>query len=145
MYKRILLPLDGSAMAEQALPYAIAQAEHFQAELILMKVLEPVERRISLPPGETSRAEKLTRKLACEYLERIAAGFREKEISARVVTVIGQPHEGIVRFAEEEQVDLIVICTHGHSGLTRWLVGSVADRVTRGVNVPVLLVRAQKE
>jgi nucleotide-binding universal stress UspA family protein len=65
-------------------------------------------------------------------LERIAAGFREKDISVRVVTVVGQPHEGIVRFAEEEQVDLIAICTHGHSGLTRWLIGSVADRVTRG-------------
>jgi nucleotide-binding universal stress UspA family protein len=145
MYKSILLPLDGSAMAEQALPYAIAQAEHFQAELILLKVLEPVERSISLPPGDTSRAEKVTRKLASEYLERIAAGFREKDISVRVVTVRGQPYEGIVRFAEEEQVDLIVICTHGHSGLTRWLVGSVADRVARGVDVPVLLVRARKE
>ena len=145
MYKSILLPLDGSAMAEQALPYAIAQAKHFQAELILLKVLEPVERSISLPPGDISRAEKVTRKLASEYLERIAAGFREKDISVRVVTVTGQPHEGIVRFAEAEQVDLIVICTHGHSGLTRWLVGSVADRVTRGVNVPVLLVHARNE
>ena len=54
MYKSILLPLDGSAMAEQVLPYAVAQAEHFQAELILMKVLELVERSLSLPPGETS-------------------------------------------------------------------------------------------
>jgi len=62
-----LLPLDGSAMAEQVLPYAVAQAEHFQAELILMKILEPVERSISLPPGETSRAEKVTSKLASEY------------------------------------------------------------------------------
>jgi nucleotide-binding universal stress UspA family protein len=67
MYKSILLPLDGSAMAEQVLPYAAAQAEHFQAELILMKILEPVERSISLPPGETSRAEKVTSKLASEY------------------------------------------------------------------------------
>jgi nucleotide-binding universal stress UspA family protein len=67
MYKSILLPLDGSAMAEQVLPYAVAQAEHFQAELILMKILEPVERSISLPPGETSRAEKVTSKLASEY------------------------------------------------------------------------------
>ena len=77
MYKSISLPLDGSAMAERALPYAVAHAEHFQAELILMKILEPVERRISLPPRETSRAEKVTSKLASEYLERIAAGFRE--------------------------------------------------------------------
>jgi len=67
MYKRILLPLDGSAMAEQALPYAIAQAEHFQAELILLKVLEPVDSSTSLPSGETSRAEKVTSKLASEY------------------------------------------------------------------------------
>ena len=65
-------------------------------------------------------------------LERVAAGFRERGISVRVVTVTGQPHERIVRFAEAEQVDLIVICTHGYSWLTRWLVGSVADRIDRG-------------
>ncbi len=68
----------------------------------------------------------MTSQFASEYLERIAAGFRERDISVRVVTVVGQPHEDLVRFAEAELVDSIVICTHWHSGLPRWLVGSIA-------------------
>ncbi len=133
MYKRILLPLDGSALAEEALPHAVAQAEHFQAELILLKVLEPVAKYhlISLEAA---------RELVLDYLERIAASLRERGVSVRVITVEGNPHEGIVSCAEAEQVDLIVICTRGYSGPTRWLIGSVADRVVRGAGVPVLLV-----
>jgi nucleotide-binding universal stress UspA family protein len=83
--------------------------------------------------------------LAREYLERVATGVRERGVSVRVVTVEGNPHEGIVSCTEAEQVDLIVICTRGHSGLTRWLMGSVADRVVRGASVPVLLVSARQE
>jgi len=59
--------------------------------------------------------------------------------------VPGRPHEEIVRFAETEQVDIVVMCTRGHSGVSRWMVGSVADRVARSVNVPVLLVRAPRD
>jgi len=145
MYKRILLTLDGSELAEQALPYAIAHAEHFQAELILLRVFKPLAKDLDLPVALVRSAEEITRKLVREYLEQVAAGVREIGIPVSVVTVDGSPHEEIVRFAEVEQVDLIVICTRGQSGLSRWLMGSVADRVSRGVNVPVLLVRARKE
>ncbi|MCJ7661456.1 MAG: universal stress protein, partial [Anaerolineales bacterium] len=86
-----------------------------------------------------------TRELVSEYLEQVAVGVREIGISVRVVTVDGCPHEEIVRFAEIEQVDLIVICTRGQSGFSRWLMGSVADRVARGVSIPVLLVRSNRE
>ncbi len=72
-------------------------------------------------------------------------GVREIGITVRVVTVDGYPHEEIVRFAEIEHVDLIVISTRGQSGLSRWLMGSVADRVARGVSIPVLLVRSMRE
>ena len=71
MYKRILLPLDGSALAEQALPYAVAQAERFGAELILLKVLEPLlPKSRGSPQAAIERAEDLTSALAREYLER---------------------------------------------------------------------------
>lgn len=142
MYSRILLPLDGSPLAEQALPHAAALAERFQAELILMKVLVPLASSINLPPGAVRKAEAAMREFANEYLDRVAARVQEKEISTKVVTVTGRPHEEIVRFAETEQVDVVVICTRGHSGISRWLMGSVADRVARSVKVPVLLVRA---
>ena len=145
MYKRILLSLDGSALAEQALPHAVAQAEHFQAELILLKVLEPLAKHHNISLEAAERTEKATHELAREYLESIAVGVRERGVLVRVVTVDGNPHEGIVSCAETEQVDLIVICTRGHSGLSRWLIGSVADRVVRGAGVPVLLVSARQE
>jgi len=145
MYQRILLTLDGSALAEHALAHAVAHAECFQAELILLKVNEPLARSLNLPQAKVQEAEDLTRELAREYLEQVAADVRESGIVVRTVIAEGHPHEEIVFFAAREQVDLIVICTRGHSGLSRWLMGSVADRITRGVNIPVLLVRARKE
>ncbi len=146
MYKRILLPLDGSTLAEQALPHAIVQAERFGAELILLKVLEPLREVVGIPPrAAVKRAEELTSALAREYLERVAAGAQEHGIPVRVVTIEGRPRVEIVRFAETNQVDLIVICTRGLSGASRWLMGSIADRVVRGASIPVLLVRTSKE
>ncbi|NIV38641.1 MAG: universal stress protein [Anaerolineae bacterium] len=82
---------------------------------------------------------------AHEYLERVAAGIQQQGISVQKVTVDGRPHTGIAEYAETNQVDLIVMSTRGQSGLSRWLMGSVADRVVRGATVPVLLVRTRKE
>lgn len=144
MYKRILLLLDGSPVAEQALPYAVAQAECFQAELILLRVLEALPRHVSPPQSAVSEAKQRTTTLARDYLERVAAGVQERGIPVRVVTIEGRPHVEIIQFAETNQVDLIVMCTRGRSGFTQWLMGSVADRVVRGASVPVLLVRATK-
>lgn len=141
MYKRILLTLDGSALAEQALPHALAQGERFGAELVLLRVLEPLAESGGVPREAVKRAEKQTRAMAHEYLEDVAAAPRRRGIPTQTVTLEGRPHEAIVRFVETSEVDLIVLSDHGRSGLTRWLVGSVADRVLRGAGVPVLLVR----
>ena len=143
-YKRILLPLDGSTLAERALPHAIAQAQRFEAEIILLKVIESLPRRGGLAHGAFERAEKELKTWAREYLEGVAANLKEQGIPVQVATVIDDPHKAIVWFAESNQVDLIVMCTRGQSGLSRWLIGSVADRVVRGAKIPVLLVLAQK-
>ena len=143
IYRRILLPLDGSPLAEQAMPHAIAQAERFQGELILLKVLPPLPERSMSSPGRR-QAEDLSAQLAREYLEGVAAGIRDQGIAVQVVTVEGQAHPQIVQFAEENEVDLIVMSTRGQSGLSRWLMGSVADRIVRGATVPVLLIRVRE-
>ena len=145
MYKRVLLPLDGSALAEQALPHAIAQASHFQAELILLKVVEPFAHARGMSLADLEQIRQQTHTWAHEYLERLAADIQQQGILARQVTVDGRPHTGIAEYAETNQVDLIVMSTRGQSGLSRWLMGSVADRVVRGAMVPVLLVRTRKE
>lgn len=145
MYKRILLPLDGSAAAEQALPYAVAQAERFGAELILLRVVEPFPHVRGLSAGDLSRIRQQTAEWTRVYLKRLAKSVREQGVTVQLATAEGRPNLAILEFSETNQVDLIVICTRGRSGFSRWLMGSVADRVVRGAGIPVLLVRAAKE
>jgi nucleotide-binding universal stress UspA family protein len=144
MYKRILIPLDGSPLAEQALPHAIALAEHFHSELILLRVLIPLPSPPTTTGAALQRASEQMALLAREYLDRIAGGAKELGITVQIATIGGRPHYQIIQYAETNQVDLIVMCTRGQSGLGRWLLGSVSDRVVRGANVPVLMVRGQK-
>jgi nucleotide-binding universal stress UspA family protein len=145
MYNRILLPLDGSPLAEQALPHTIALAERFQSELILLQVLIKLPRDARTTEAFFRRAEEAQNVLVREYLERIAASVQEHGITVQVITIEGRPHFQILQYAETNQVDLIVMCSRGQSGLSRWMIGSVSDRVMRGADVPVLLVRAQKK
>ena len=145
MYKRILLPLDGSPLSEQALPHAIAIAECFQSELVLLRVSVPLPRSPTTAEAIFLRAEEATAVLVREYLERVAARVQEHGITVQVITIEGRPHFQILQYAETNQVDMIVMCSRGQSGLSRWMIGSVADRVMRGANVPVLLVRAHEK
>ena len=145
MYKRILLPLDGSPLAEQALPHAIAIAECFQSELILLQVLVPLPRPPTTTEAIVRKAEKATAILVHEYLERIADKVQEHGITVQMFALEGRPHFQIIQYAENNQVDLIVMSSRGHSGLSRWMIGSVSDRVMRGADIPVLLVRAHKK
>jgi nucleotide-binding universal stress UspA family protein len=143
MYQRILLALDGSPVAEQALPYAVVQAEHFGAKLVLLRVVEPFPLVRGLSQGDLARIQDQTQEWARTYLEEVAKTPLERGVPVQMATVEGRANEVILQFAEANQIDLIVICTRGRSGLSRWLMGSVADRVVRGARVPVLLVRAQ--
>jgi nucleotide-binding universal stress UspA family protein len=144
MYKRVLLPLDGSALAEQALPHAIAQAKRFEAELILLQVLAPLPRSPLLGEPDRGRAQTTLNASAREYLERVVARVQEHGIRVQAATAEASPPMAITKFAEANGVDLIVMSTRGQSGLSRWLMGSVADRVVRGAAVPVLLVRSRR-
>jgi nucleotide-binding universal stress UspA family protein len=145
MYERILLALDSSKLAEQALPHAVAQADRFGAELVLLRVLEPFPRAGILWQEDVNRAEKQAIDQAQVYLEGIAATIQDRGLAVKPTVILGQPGQAIVRFAETNGVDLIVLCARGCSGFSRWLMGSVADRVVRGAMVPVLLVRAEKQ
>lgn len=145
MYKRIVVALDGSPLAEQALPHAAAHAERFGAELILLKVLEPLPEVTYSSPVAVRAAEEMSAQLARDYLEGIAAELREQGIQVQVETQEGKPYVQIVGYAEEQGIDLLVMSTRGQSGFSRWLLGSVADRVVRGATVPVLLVRCQED
>ena len=145
MYKRILLPLDGSPVAEQSVSHAIAQATRFDAELVLFRALAPLPRPATIPEATIQKTEAATERTARDYLERIAAQAEEEGVRTEIVVENGAAHEQILMYAETNDIDLIVICSRGQSGfLSRWLMGSVSDRVVRGSQVPVLVVRPAK-
>ena len=145
MYKRILVPLDGSKLAEQALPHATVHAEQFGAEIVLLKILGPLPEPSMAGRAVVLRAETASAQLAQAYLEGLAVGLQEQGILTQTATAEGKPYVEIIRLAEENEIDLIIMSTRGHSGLSRWLLGSVADRVARGATVPLLLVQARGE
>ena len=148
MFKRILIALDGSTMAEKALSTALVLAEQFESELFLFRVVMPLP--ISYRAGAASAAaielaERDAVLEAADYLDDLAAGIQEKGFGVRVATRLGNPSKAIVEFAEQNQIDMLVMCTRGQTGLARWLLGSVTDHVVRSSPVPVVVVPALAE
>jgi nucleotide-binding universal stress UspA family protein len=129
----ILVPLDGSALAEQALPFAQRVARPSQARVMLTRVV-PVR------SGSETSVEASVAPTARENLEEIASRFRNAEIDVEMALLEGDAATGIVGTAEARGADLIIMSTHGRSGVGRWRYGSVADAVIRLANVPIMLV-----
>lgn len=145
MFERILVTLDGSPLAEQALPQAVQIAETTHAEVTLLRVVNPLLKsyRAGLAPAPAiDTVEKQIVEMAQTYLDGIAGGIREKGLSVNTVTIVGTPYREIVKYVEENGIDLLVMSTRGETGLTRWLLGSVTDHVVRGISIPVLVVPA---
>ena len=143
MYERILVTLDQSELAERALPHAIALAQAFGAELHLVSVVPVLDPEAMRAAGVAVDWQGQL-DLAREYM----GGVRKQLIAAGVETewdvCQGNIAEEILRYCEQQECDIIVMSTHGRSGLGRWVYGSIADRVLRHANVPVLLVRASE-
>ena len=142
--QRILVPLDGSALARQALPLAIEMALQHRAEIVLMTVVVPQMAEFGvgfLPPSEED-LRALRERLLGE-MGGFAEVLRQHNIPVTPLVVEGLAAESIVEVAERRAADLIVMATHGYSGLRRWALGSVADRVLHETKAPLLLVRAQ--
>ena len=156
MFQRILLPLDGSELSSQALPYAAEMAARFGAEMFLLRSVPPV----SVPGFEAgtltdaATAENLLEAVqgqeahairrAEDYLREHAKGLREQGLQVTVRAVVGAPAASILDLCRREGVDLVVMATRGRSSLGRALLGSVADQVIRHSGVPVLAVRPRR-
>ena len=153
MFNRILVPLDGSTLAERAIPHVEQFARIFEADIILLQVLDPTSHH------ENSKAVdplswQIRKAEADTYMQGIAARIREnlgetapkdaEENKSRVAYSIleGKPSENIVDFAHAEHIDLLVISTHGSGGLSRWNMSSVTQKVINLIYLHVLLVRA---
>ena len=158
MYERILVPLDGSELAEGVLPYAVEIARKFDSELVLMQAVTPFARLLAeTAPGtpETSptavevSADIARQRLEGEikqaqnYLDSIKTKLQNDGVNTRTHVVEGAAGAAIIDYAREVNASLIAMSTHGRSGLGRLVFGSVADEVLRNSHVPVLVVRPQ--
>jgi nucleotide-binding universal stress UspA family protein len=143
VYKRALVPLDGSAVAEAIIPFILEIAGPLDMEVVLVRVVQPVpptviegSRTVLLDDVEARHAD------AVEYLAPIAVELRDKGVRVQTRVRRGQPAEEIVAAAREAGADLVAMTTHGRSGLGRLMFGSVAERVLRESDMPVFLLRA---
>ena len=130
---RILVPVDGSDCASNAVDHAIALAEQFGAAVTLLTVVN--ERQLENPESRSHERDAATA-LVTEAAERV----RQADVVAETAVEVGTPTEEIVATADELQADLVVMGTHGRSGMERLLIGSVADGVIRRSTIPVLAV-----
>jgi nucleotide-binding universal stress UspA family protein len=147
--KRIMVPLDGSALAKQALPLATELATCARAELLLMEAVAPtLEAYPGFPPvgrpiPQLSEVLEALRAQAAKELGEAADKLQRREVAATTRVVSGHAAEVIVDEAKQRGVDLIVMATHGYGGLKRWALGSIADKVLHASTTPLVLVRAQ--
>jgi nucleotide-binding universal stress UspA family protein len=153
MYERILVPLDGSKVGEAALPnvenLAFKLLPGTEVEVTLLQIISELtydfvnQNDAAQLPYSASDLKKIET-MSKRYLESIAAGLRSKGIKVNTLVTVGHAAEEIIKIAHETKADLIAMSSHGRSGLGRWALGSIADKVLHESNIPVLTVRAKK-
>jgi nucleotide-binding universal stress UspA family protein len=143
--RRILVPLDGSPVAEQVLPPATSVARALDAEIVLFRV--PIAHITGSLSGDwilpLEGTLKTANEIAGDYLKQVAERLGEQGVQVTTAMRMGGVANAIIEHAEANEIDLIAMCTHGRTGLARWTLGSVADRVLRAGRIPLLLVRAR--
>ncbi|MBK6793385.1 MAG: universal stress protein [Anaerolineales bacterium] len=143
MYKKILVPLDGSKVAEGVLPHARSLAYSEGAELILLTITaNPAMDFLFSDPGLAAEAVQEQEEKSRTYITSIETDLKSAGFKVSILLRVGSVAEAILGVAEELQVDAIAMSTHGRTGAARWLLGSVAERVVHNSKVPVLLIRA---
>ena len=154
MYEKILVPLDGSKVGEAALgdveELALKMKPATPVEVTLLQVVTPMtydflteDQDAQLPYNDLDL--KKIERYAQQYLDRIASGLRSKGINVKTMVAEGHEAEEIIKAAQDTQADLIAMSTHGRSGLRRWALGSITDKVLHESDVPVLTVRAKAD
>ena len=128
-YQKILVPLDGSDLAERAIPYARTISQMKGSEVVLFTVSRASGEKIDLPMQA--------------YLDIKGKELEVQRVKTSTALAYGNEAEEIIEFADQNKIDLLIISTHGHSGIKRWLLGSVANKLLSGTSVPVLLVKSR--
>jgi nucleotide-binding universal stress UspA family protein len=148
MYKKIVVTLDGSELSECVIPHLEAFRKGFpESEVTLLRVVEPVDSTVAahadvISPEQWKARENAMVVDAADYLTKVAGRLEEGGTPVHSNVIIGRVEDRIIDFAKDENVELIIMATHGRSGVSRWVRGSVADRILRMAHIPVLMVRA---
>lgn len=143
MYKRILVPLDGSELAERILPHVEAIAKGTGAEILLLRTTDP--RHGALAAEAATEARKwveFDKDIAAKYLAGVAKRLGDLGLTTKVEVLVGEPAVEILMAAEKENVDLIALMSHGATGFSHFDRGSVAHKILKASSRPVLMVRA---
>jgi nucleotide-binding universal stress UspA family protein len=147
--QRLLVPLDGSELAEAALAPAMGLVRYLSCTALLVRVEAPavsdaysVERRDNVEAGADEAVEQRFQQAAASYLECQAEPFRATGLNVETVVARGKPANTILEMAEVHHCDLIVMATHGRSGIKRWVYGSVTEKVLRGALCSLMVVRS---
>ncbi len=148
-FRNILVPLDGSALSQQALPLAVELAQETGATLTLVRAISPTAdvwtgtALAGLPPIPLDDVYEALYAQACNELESIADDLTAQGLRVNTVVESTLAADGIIAAAQQCHADLVVMATHGRSGIQRWALGSVADKVLHATITPLLLVRSQ--
>jgi len=153
MYKKIMVPLDGSELAECVLPHVNGFVTGCQVAMVnFVRVIEPIHYPAANPASspQFSQTMKENAKMmeeeekssAAKYLNGVISRVERGEIKFKTVVLVGKVADCLVDYVETNEIDLVLIATHGRSGISRWARGSIADRVLRSSRAPVLMVRA---
>lgn len=140
--KRILVPLDFSEHAEKALHYAVKFAEQFDARIDLVSVVEPViyAEGMAFPAGAGNPDENSVQESG-KALRELAEREIPDDLSWKALVRRGNPYAEIIDTARDQKTELLIITTHGRTGLTHFLIGSTAEKIVRHAPCPVLVVR----
>lgn len=149
MFSHILVPLDGSHFAESALPHALELAQKFNSQITLLRSIAPAQ-PFAADVGDTAemliKLRELSQEEAEQYLASHTGSLDQQGYKINYsVQISGSPANTILSTAEEQGADVIVMSTHGRSGLGRFLFGSVAEKIMRHAEIPVLLIRAKEQ
>ncbi len=141
MYRRILVPLDGSPTAEKVLPIALDEAKIHNATVVLMRVIPPLRGTLMVPLKLQEQLNQQAQSFTEEYLLSVAQKLRDEGLAVETEIQAGQPAECILDFAESSGCDLIIIGSRGETGAMRWRFGGVANKIVRALtSMPVLVV-----
>ena len=140
MYRHILIPTDGSELAEHGVEHGLALAKSLAAKVSVIFVVEPFSELTGRFLEAVATYAQLRREQAASVLNRVANAAKEAGVSCETIQVENeQPHLGIIAAAEEKGCDLVVMSSHGRSGLSKLLVGSVTNKVLAHAKTPVLV------